>query len=278
MDSIQKFTDTLIDTSNKIFDIKNKITDNEYLTIMNHLTNIRTQYTELDKTKSHGECKCVLNNNIFCYTSMKTFKECTNLMYIIGKCPVLRNIIVIDALPQDCEYTYQMFYKTDINFSLNIQFNSNNDNDNDNNNDNDNDSFVVCGKLIQYLLNLNNNIYTDFSKMFVCIAIYNYMFKNFKIFFRNNTLINTSYDKLIEFSKINTQKGVLLFNIIQKLYNINTNIFKIFLQNLEPHYIYKKVLVQFNKQEHKLKHISTPLYIKQSQYKHKMILRSHLKQ
>ena len=277
MDTNQQFTDTCIYITHTIFAIKHKITHNEYLSIMKQLTNIRTQYTYLYEKTPRRECDCVLNSNTFCCATIKQFQNCKNLNYIITKCPIMRNIIIIDVLPEKCEYTYQMFYKTDINFSLNIQFLDDNDNNNTDNTDINDSDTMLCVKLIKNMLNLEKKNKKDLYKIFMCIAIYSYIFKNFKVFVRHDNFIDIIYNKLIDLSNKNSLEALLCFKIMQQLYNINTNIFKIFLQNLKPHYIYKKVLVQFNKQEHKLKHIIIPLYVKQTQYKHNMILRSHVK-
>ena len=247
MDTNQQFTDALIDATNTIFDIKHKITDNDYLLIMNQLSNIRTQYTELDKIKSYRECDCVLNSNTFCCATIKQFQNCKNLTYIITKCPIMCNIIIIDVLPENCEHTYQMFYKTDINFSLNIQCILDDNNDNTDENDS---NLMLCIKLIKCMLNLEKKNKKDLYKIFMCIAIYSYIFKNFKVFVRHDNFIDIIYNKLIDLSNKKSLEALLCFKIMQQLYNINTNIFKIFLQNIEPHYIYKQLLKQIKTYNH----------------------------
>ena len=61
MDTRSKFTNTLIDTSNNIFYIKNRITDNEYLIIMNRNNYLILEHNILNYIKKlHRKCDCVL--------------------------------------------------------------------------------------------------------------------------------------------------------------------------------------------------------------------------
>ena len=232
----QSFLNAFNQTRNTILNFKNRLTDNEYMPILNQLNISKSQYENLVHIKKYGQCEtCILTNNIYCLPGTLTFKKCKNINYMIEKCPILRNIIIINSMPQTCEYTYQMFYKTDINFSLNIQNNI--------------DSPKICLKHFKCLSNLYtiNKIYL--SKIFLSVAIYSYVFKNFKVFIRYNKIMDTIYNKLIELNKISKttkKKELLCINIMQQLYNVNTNIFKIFLQNIEPHYFYKQLLKQFN--------------------------------
>ena len=250
MVTVQQFTNTVIATGNIIFDIKDKITDYEYLTVMNQLYSTIKQYTKIDKIKQiNNNCKCRVHFDEFLCITMDKFKKCKKLNYVIKKYPILRNLNIIDKLPADCVYTYKMFYKTDINFILNMQFNI----------DDDNNKYksIPCIICVLFLFELAENNTRCLSKIFIFIAIYSYIFKNFKIFKRCNYLSIIYYN----LQKFITDTPPEKLGIIQQLYKINTNIFKIFLQNLEPYYLYEKLLIQFNTQTHKLKSIETPLFM-----------------
>ena len=160
---------TFLEISDIIYEIKDKIKDGDYMNIMDKLSKIRTKYNE--NIVDENICNCISGEEededkyLFCATSIERFITCKNLQYALINFPILRNLIILHALPktphvQDIELKSSSFFKSDIQFEpLNVDINYNNDNDN-----------LEKIKLVKHLklfLELCTNVFGKFSKIFM---------------------------------------------------------------------------------------------------------------
>ena len=88
-----------IEFSDIVYDIKDKLTDNEYLTVMNKLGELKTNIDDIVKVKEKDVCMCGVDSNDFCISSIQRFITCGNLQHTLEQLPILRNLIIIHALP-----------------------------------------------------------------------------------------------------------------------------------------------------------------------------------
>jgi len=230
---------TFLEISDIIYEIKDKIKDGEYMSIMDKLSKIRTKYNE-NIVDVENICKCLEgeeeneNKYLFCTTSIEKFITCKNLQYALTNFPILRNLIILHALPkilpnQDFELEASSFFKSDIQFEpINVDKKYN---------INEPETIKLTKTLILFI-NLVENIYCKFSRIFLIIAVYDLNFRYFGFLTKNFKYFETTYNKLSELinSTTNDVNNASKLNIIKKIYNLDENPYRIFQQILEPYY------------------------------------------
>ena len=247
---------TFLEISDIIYDIKAKIKDGEYMSIMDKLSEIRTKYN--DNIVDENICTCIEGEEedkyLFCVTSLERFITCKNLQYALTNFPILRNLIILHALPktppgQAFELEACSFFKSDIQFEPhNVDINYNNDSS----------TINKLVKQIRLLLDLCTNVSGRFSKIFISIAIYDLNFKHFGFLLENFKYLETTYHKLSEIiDDTNNPNSASILNIIKKIYNLDENPFIIFQQIIELYYL--KELVKENLQL-QLQQLPAPIY------------------
>lgn len=212
-----------INMSDMIYEIKDKIIDGEYMKIMDKLTKIREKYIE--DVKGKYICKCKIISENFCSNNFESFITCKNNKYILFIFPILRNIIIYNSLP----LTHNT--KTKYYFTSNLQFEPINIDK-----EYTDLEISIIVSTVYSLINLMTNISYKLPKIFILIAIYDYLFKNFSFCIKNTRFCIVIYDKLLVIYE--TERRIVSddLNIIENIYNLKDNPYKIFLNNMEKYY------------------------------------------
>ena len=249
-----EFMNKVLEMSDVLYQIKEKIKDNEYMVSMNKLNEIQKLYNELNNELNNGEksyvCKCPLNSDTFCSNGLKYFVGCNNLQPTLARFPILRNLVILYSLPQKSLYKSSYYYKSRIQFTL-IKA----------------DKYVGKVKpkkhteILYRFLELheafsNDNVNVLF-RFILTIALFDYLFKNSFLltmtpyFDRYSEMI---YNKLNEFNTIiQNESKIKILKLITKIYKINENPYILFSKNLLPHrnkkLLHKQLLEKFTIKE-----------------------------
>lgn len=212
-----------IDMSDMIYEIKDKIIDGEYMKIMEKLRKIREKYIE--DVRGKYICKCEINSENFCSNNFESFITCKNNKYILSIFPILRNIIIFNSLPLTHNAQKHYYFRSNLQLEpINIDKEY---------------TELEISKIVSTvysLINLMTNINYKFPKIFISIAIYDYLFKYFGFCQKNTKFCVVIYEKLLEFYE--TEQRIVSddLNIIKKIYSLKENPYKIFLNNMEKYY------------------------------------------
>lgn len=240
-----------ISMSDILYDIKEKITDNEYMNVMNKLSKIREKYQEDIKEKNI--CNCISGESNFCTYSIEGFMTCKNIHHTLDKFPILRNQLILYSLPDYTaeihKYNHHQFFKSDLQLEPMNPYKILNE-----------DEKIEYIKSIKLLLNLTENIKGKVKKVFMTLSIYDLVFKNFGFLNKNIRFMKTIYTKLDEFLEEPNTKPVI--ELLKKLYNLDDNPYIIFKNNIEPYYL--KALVNEQIRERQAKnYFTTPEMIEE---------------
>jgi len=212
-----------IEMSDVIYEIKEKITDNEYMNVMDKLGKIRIKYIE--DMKQDGICKCIVGETNFCTSSIESFIICKNIRHALNKYPILRNQLLLYSLYPINEYNHNQLFKSDLQLEpidLYKIFN-----------ENEQKVYVENTKL---LLLLSGNIYGEIEKIFISIAIYDYIFKNFGFLLQHFKFMTAIYNKLDELIPYTNNLTKPIIELVKKLYNLDDNPYTIFKNIIKPYY------------------------------------------
>ena len=254
-----------ISISDVMYDIKEKITDGEYMSIMQKLSNIRLKYNT--DILNQDICECIAGESKFCTGSLDKFIICKNLNYIITQFPMLRNLIIYKAIPkQDFDFIYNIeinepseviepneLYIQSINYQnivnhfiiCNISFEPNNVDISYISDNIETQNIIIKLRL---LIELSYNVFGKFCKMIITIAIYDYNFRHFGFLKSRYKYLETVYNKLQEFSiNTNNRDFMIIINLIKNICDIDENPYVLFYKNMAPYYI-----EAFNIEQHRL--------------------------
>ena len=228
-----EFMSKVLEMSDVLYEIKEKIKDNEYMVSMNKLNEIQKLYNELynelnDKKKLYV-CECALDSDTFCSNGLKYFAGCNNLQPTLERFPILRNFVILYSLPKKSLYKSSYYYKTSIQFTFI-------------NPDKYVDKYLskIHTEIIRRFLNLYesfiNNKVNSLFKYILTIAYLDYLFKNSFMMTHFHEYLDMIYNKLNEFNTtIQNESNIKILELIKKIYKINENPYIIFLKNLIPH-------------------------------------------
>jgi len=234
-----------LEMSNILYDIKEKISDNEYMNAMNKLSNIRKKY-QVD-VEGKNICKCIVEEINFCTSSIESFMTCKNIRHTLNKFPILRNQLILYSLPnynlEIYEYNHNQLFKSDLQLepiNLDIMF--------------DKDArkeYINYSKLLLYI---TDNIDGKIQKIFVSITIFDYVFKNFGFVLKEFKYMETLYNKLDELSlETNNDSDNPIIELIKRLYNLEDNPYKIFQNIMKPYYqkgLLNKEIIEHQNKKH----------------------------
>ena len=195
--------------------------DITYMNGMKDLSEIREKFNE---NKMENICKCKLYSNMFCKFDIRTFINCKNIQYTLIKFPILRNLLIINALPQNMEYIAAQFFKSNIQFEILGIYNK----------------FTSVEKFtytdtLHLLVDLLKNMDDKLSKMVISITIYDYMIKNSQFLTISSVFLHTMYTKLDDLIREeNDERGMNYIELFKTLYNLDDNIYRIFRTKLTP--------------------------------------------
>lgn len=244
-----------IEMSDIIYEIKEKINDNEYMNVMDKLGNIRKKYNE--DIKENKICKCIVGETNFCTPNIESFMICKNIRHTLNKFPTLRNQLILYSLHPIQEYNHNQLFKSDLQLEpINLYKIYN---------ENEHKEYVEYNKL---LLNLAPNIYGKIQKIFISITIYDYIFKNFGFLLKHFKFTTTVYNKLDEFIQdSNDDFTKPIIELIKNLYNLDDNPYIIFKNIIKPYY--QKGLANEQIKEHLYTIIPIKTQLKTRKKKHK---------
>ena len=224
--------------SDILFQIKGKITDNEYMESMNKLYDIRKLYNELidiSKNNNINVCNCVLNSIKFCNTSFERLMQCKNLQPTLETFPLLHNLVILYSLPQDEHYNSIHYYKSNIQFEL-IGLYKYITKEEETKQVNIIRMFLDILQTITFVDNFNCVL----IKIIFSITLFDYMFKNASFLVYNFKFLEANYIKLRDFAMEDiTSERTQQIKLIKKIYNLDENPYQLFLKNLSPHYYIK---------------------------------------
>lgn len=242
-----------ISMSDILYDIKEKITDNDYMNVMNKLSKIREKYQEDIKEKNI--CKCVPGETNFCTSSIHNFMTCKNIHHTLNKFPILRNQLILYSLPDYTaeihKYNHHQFFKSDLQSEPMNPYRILNE-----------DEKMEYINNVKLLMNLTENVKGKLKKVFMTMTIYDIIFKNFGFVTKNIKFMKTIYTKLDEFIQENERNTKPAIELVKKLYNLDDNPYIIFKKNMESYYL--KALVNEQIKEHQTKkYFTTPEMIEE---------------
>lgn len=206
--------------STTLFNIKEKITDNEYLSIMNNFGNIYNNVTNF--ITRNVECKCNLDSEEFCNISIKKFISCNNLQYILCKFPLLRNIVLLYAMTPEMKlsnpYKLMSYVTNDI---LDTKQQVSN-------------YFI---SFVNFIQNLNVNIGENIEYQFIVIVtLYEYVYKNISSSAIKSQTVYELYNKLQLFIEQNKLFSNNLKNLYEMLCFKEADPFETIHKYMLPHY------------------------------------------
>ena len=218
---------SIIEMSNLMFDIKDKIKDGEYMIIMEKLSKI---YTTYNAEIIDNICECEVYSNTFCINNLKYFAKCKNLQHTLYRFPILRNLLIIFVLP--CTWTYdedykaRNFYKSYIQYKIINQEKIYSDIEK---------ADIIA--TVRIFLDFANNLHERLPKCFVFIQLYSYIFTNYKLFINSFKFTSITYSKLVELTIAQTERSYAPHvNLLKKLYNFNKLPFTMFKDNMTLFY------------------------------------------
>ena len=217
-----------LEMSNILYDIKKKISDNEYMNVMNKLSNIREKY-QVD-VEGTNICKCIVDGINFCTSSIESFITCKNIRHTLNKFPILRNQLILYSLPdynlEIYEYNHNQLFKSDLQLepiNLDIMFDKE-----------QRKEYINYSKLLLYI---TENIAGKIQKIFMTIVIFDYVFKNFGLLLKEFKYMNILYIKLDELIlATNNDSTKPIIELVKILYNLEDNPYKIFQNKMKPYY------------------------------------------
>ena len=217
-----------LEISDILYDIKDKISDNEYMNVMNKLSNIREKY-QVD-VEGKNICECIVEGSNFCTSSIKSFMTCKNIRHTLIKFPILRNQLILYSLPdynlEIYEYNHNQLFKSNLQLepiNLDIMFDKE-----------PRKEYIYYNKLLLYI---TENISGKIQKIFMTIVIFDYAFKNFGFILKEFNYMNILYIKLDEFIlETNNDSTKPIIELIKELYNLEDNPYKIFQNKMKPYY------------------------------------------
>ena len=160
-DYLQKFWRTI----NEIYEQREYLTDNEYLTKMNNCMNSYLNY-------QNNTCTCT-ENSFECYHYPSLFQNCRNKDIILQQAPLLSILISENQIPPDFRLQLEIQYEPY-----------------------DNDLLVIT---LRYLLNMSLESDLIFDKIICAISIFHLVFKHYGILDKSPHLKNVILRKLNEF-------------------------------------------------------------------------------
>ncbi len=239
MDATIEFNTKIFELSDILYQIKEKITDNEYMVSMNKLNDIH----KIHNNFVNNQCKCIVNNgndcDTFCCNGLDGFIRCKNLLATLNKYPILRNLVILYSLPVEEHYNYRYYYKSDIQFEPIEPYKYITQEETD-----------KQIKIIKQLLDLNENIIkqsdqsdqinkinTVLVKIIITISLLDYLFRNFGFVRFNFKLLEVNYNKLLELSiEEKTYHKRQFIELIKNIYNLENAPYATFLKYLLPYY------------------------------------------
>jgi hypothetical protein len=150
---------------NEIYEQREYLTDNEYLTKMNNCMNSYLNY-------QNNTCTCT-ENSFECYRYPSLFQNCRNKDIILQQAPLLSILISENQIPPDFRLQLEIQYEPY-----------------------DNDLLVIT---LRYLLNMSLESDLIFDKIICAISIFHLVFKHYGILDKSPHLKNVILRKLNEF-------------------------------------------------------------------------------
>lgn len=160
-DFLQKFGRMI----NEIYEQREYLTDNEYLTKMNNCMLSYLNY-------QNNTCTCT-ENSFECYRYPSLFQNCRNKDIILQQAPLLSILISENQIPPDFRLQLEIQYEPY-----------------------DNDLLVIT---LRYLLNMSLESDLIFDKVICAISIFHLVFKHYGILDKSPYLKNVILRKLNEF-------------------------------------------------------------------------------
>lgn len=184
-----------IDIFNYIYDLKDKLTDNEFLILNNKIKDLIDENNILNNIT---KCYCCdywkypnINNNFkFCFDSIYKLKKCENFIKISNDIPQLKNIITKQNIPFIENPIYISYDKDYIIMMINI--------------------FIFLNDCLEY----------KYHKIIINLALYDFLIRNMNFLIDNEKFSNACIKKFNEYLEDDD------FIKVVNEYNINYNKWK----------------------------------------------------
>ena len=176
----ESLAETFASLEAKLYDVKDKMTNGEYLAIMTNVQTIYDKWSQredfVDDEDEEGSCRGHTNTHQFCTDSIEAFLNCDNLNAVLNRFPILE--IVLD-------YYYDCTNSTNIQLQTRIS-------DGVLNNVNYIKDDVEC------LIKLCSAIHIKIGKYFIAMQVYEHLLANFTFVTHQQTLFGVLWKKLTE--------------------------------------------------------------------------------
>jgi hypothetical protein len=213
MEQIQSNDSNLImQLSDKVYDLKDKLLDGDYLHIMNLVKQIYDKQQVTDPVKYSYICEC--DDNTFCYSSIRALQCCKNYTNICLEMPLLSFIIKIHYHPLNK-------YVNDGTPLPHLQITP------ICNETIDKHKFpIYMGNLLYLAESLDTNITI---KSLIVLTLYEYAFQNINYALEHMDFLRAMCNRLNEFIESYSH----YYDEITNLYNLNENILCIYKRYLD---------------------------------------------